>query len=303
MKVEPITPVFAARVTRIDLKAPLSEEQIRAIGAACDEHGMLVFPDQHLSTEELVVYGRHFGPIDTTLQTRLMNKFQTRLGNDEVSDISNLAVSGEVAPREHPQAVMNVGNRFWHSDRSFADLPDRYSIWSAFQVVDEGGETDFADLRAAYDTLDPVLKDFIADKHGVFYSHNTRDWLCIGDSNDERHAYPPVKWPMVRTHPGSKRKLIWCDSKVCRVVELSLPEGRAIIHELIEHIGEERHRYRHAWRPGDLVMVDNRCTLHRGRRFDLSLPRELRRVEIVDDVPSLGELSWEEWVPQPYAAA
>jgi alpha-ketoglutarate-dependent 2,4-dichlorophenoxyacetate dioxygenase len=301
MKVEPITPVFAARVTGIDLKGPLDDAAVRAIEAACDEHGMLVFPDQHLSTEELVAYGRRFGPIDTSLQQKLMNRFQTRLNNDEVSDISNLAITGEVAPPEHPQTIMNVGNRFWHSDRSFAHLPDRYSIWSAFTVVDEGGETDFADLRAAYDSLDPVLKEFIADKHAVFYSHNTRDWLCIGDSSEERHAYPPVKWPMVRTHPGSKRKLIWCDSKVCRIVELSLPEGRAIIHELIEHIGEERHRYRHSWRPGDLVMVDNRCTLHRGRRFDLSQPRELRRVEIVDDVPSLGELTWEEAVPQPYA--
>jgi alpha-ketoglutarate-dependent 2,4-dichlorophenoxyacetate dioxygenase len=90
---------------------------------------------------------------------------------------------------------------------------------------------------------------------------------------------------------------------VCRIVELSLPEGRAIVHELIEHIGEARHRYRHRWTAGEVVMVDNRCTLHRGRRFDLSQPRELRRVEIVDDVPSLGELSWEEAVPQPYAAA
>ncbi len=300
MKVEPITPVFAARVTGVDLKA-LDDAAARAIEAACDEHGMLVFPGQHLSTEQLVAFGRRYGPIDTTLQTRLMNKFQTRLGNDEVSDISNLAISGEVAPREHPQTVMNVSNRFWHSDRSFAHYPDRYSIWSAVTAVDKGGETDFADLRAAYDDLDEDLKALIADKIAVFYSHNSRYWLMIGDSDEERHAYPPVKWPMIRTHPGSKRKLLWCDSKVCRILDMPLPEARAILHELIEHIGEERHRYRHSWSAGDVVMVDNRCTLHRGRRFDLSQPRELRRVEIVDDFPSLGELSWEEAVPQPYA--
>lgn len=303
MKVEPITPVFGGSVSEVDLKGPLDDAAIRAIGAACDEYGVLVFRDQFLSTEQLVAFGRQFGPIDTSLQQRLMNRFQTRLGNDEVSDISNIAMNGEVAPREHAQTVMNVSNRFWHSDRSFAHYPDRYSIWSAVKVVEKGGETDFADLRAAYDDLDPDLKAVIADKIAVFYSHNSRDWLCIGDSDAERHAYPPVKWPMVRTHPGSGRKLLWCDSKVCRILDMPLPECRALLHELIEHIGEERHRYRHVWRNGDVLIVDNRCTLHRGRRFDLNEPRELRRVEIVDDVPSLGELVWEEAVPQPYAVA
>ncbi len=294
MNVDPITPSFAAVCTGVDLKAPLDAAAVSAIAAAGDRYGLLVFPGQFLETDQLVTFGRYFGPLDSSLQQKLMNRFQTRLNNDEVSDISNLAVSGAVAPRDHPQVAMNVGNRFWHSDRSFADYPDRYSIWSGITAVNKGGETEFADLRAAWDSLDEDLRAMIVDKIAIFHSHNTRDWLGFRDSEDERRAYPPVKWPMVRTHPGSGRKLLWCDSKVTRIEGLSLPESRALVHELIEHIGQRQHVYSHIWTAGDVVMSDNRCTLHRGRRFDLSEPREMRRVEVVDDVHSLGEITLDE---------
>ncbi len=193
-----------------------------------------------------------------------------------------------MAAADHWQTITTIGNRFWHSDGSYKELPIRYSILNAVTAVAHGGETQYADLRAAYDALDEATQALIADKVGRFWSHNTRDQLKIADSEAERSAFPKSRWPMVRTHPGSGRKVLWCDSKCCEIEGMSLPEGRALVHELIEHVGQRERVYSHAWRPGDLVMADNRATVHRGRRFDHAERREMRRVETVDDVRSLG---------------
>lgn len=286
-----ITPVqgdFVARVTGIDLSQPLTPADRDAIVAACDAYGVLVFPDQLLEKEALVAFGAAFGAVDTTLQKKLLNHVQNRLGTDEVTDISNVDAEGKVAGPEHWQTITTVGNRFWHSDGSYKDQPIRYSILNAVTAVEKGGATQYADLRAAHDSLDPDTRDWIAGLVGQFWSHNTRDWLKIPDTEAERSAFPKARWPLVRTHPGSGRKVLWCDSKVYAIEGLPLPEGRALAHELIEHIGQREHVYSHEWRPGDLIMADNRCTVHRGRRFDHRERREMRRVETTDDARSLG---------------
>jgi alpha-ketoglutarate-dependent 2,4-dichlorophenoxyacetate dioxygenase len=288
LEITPLRGDFVARVTGIDLGEPVTAADRTAIVAACDRYGVLVFPGQHLTKEALVQFGAGFGEVDTTLQTKLLNRIQNRLGTNEVTDISNLDAEGKVASAEHWQTITTIGNRFWHSDGSYKDLPIRYSILNAVTAVGYGGETQYADLRAAYDSLDEVTKELIADKIGLFWSHNTRDQLRIADSEDERGAFPKVRWPLVRTHPGSGRKVLWCDSKTFAIEGLSLPEGRALVHELIEHIGQREHVYSHKWQPGDLVMADNRSAVHRGRRFVHSERREMRRVETNDDVHSLG---------------
>lgn len=288
VKFEAVMPEFVARVTGIDLRQAVSPQDRQAIIDGADKYAVLVFPGQHLSKEELVAFGHNFGEIDTTLQKKLLNHIQNRLGTDEVTDISNLDAEGKVAGPDHWQTITTVGNRFWHSDGSYKDLPIRYSILNAVTAVGYGGETQYADLRAAYDALDDVTRELIADKVGHFWSHNTRDWLKIPDTEAERSAFPRSRWPLVRTHPGSGRKVLWCDSKVCEIEGMSVPEGRALAHELIEHIGQRERVYSHKWEAGDLVMYDNRATVHRGRRFIHSEPREMRRVETVDDVRSLG---------------
>src|SRR5690606_32011117 len=156
-------------------------------------------------------------------------------------------------------------------------------------AVSWGGATEYADLRAAYDSLDDRTRELISDRTATFYSHFTRQWLGIDDGPPELRTYPPVRWPMVRTHPTTGRKVIWCDSKVCEISGMSIPEGRALAHELVEHIGQREHVYRHEWRADDVVFWDNRSVLHRGRRFDLSERREMRRVSIVDDSTALGQ--------------
>jgi len=283
-----VNPDFVAVATGVDLRQPLTADMREAIVNACDRYAVLVFPGQRLAKEELVAFGKAFGEVDTTLQKKLLNHIQNRLGTDEVTDISNLDAEGKVAGPEHWQTITTVGNRFWHSDGSYKHTPIRYSILNAVTAVSRGGETQYADLRAAYDNLDDATRALIAGKVGVFWSHNTRDQLKIPDSEAERGAFPKARWPLVRTHPGSGRKVLWCDSKVYAIEGMPLPEGRALVHELIEHIGQREHVYSHAWRPGDLVMYDNRATVHRGRRFDHAEPREMRRVETIDDATSLG---------------
>lgn len=288
MKVEALSQEFGAVVRGIDLSQPLAAEQIEAIERTIWRYGVLVFPDQPITAEQQVRFAESFGPLDTGLQTKILNKVQERLKNSAITDISNVNSDGEVAKRTEKMALLNIGNMFWHTDASYEHHPYRYSILAAQSVASWGGQTEFADLRDAYDALDDRTKALIADKTATFYSHNTRDLLGFNDSEEDRTAYPPVRWPLVRTHPGSGRKVLWVDSKVTAISGLSIPEGRALVHELIEHIGQRERVYGHSWTPGDVVMWDNRSVLHRGRRFDLSERREMRRVSTVDDSSSLG---------------
>ena len=288
LQIEPYAANFVAVVRGIDMRRDLDQAEVDAIEKTISHYGVLVFPDQPVSAEEQLSFAEKFGPLDTGLQTKINNKVQVRFSNAAITDISNVDESGHVVKRDDKMTLLNVGNMFWHSDASYEHHPYRYSILAAQSAVSWGGATEFADLRDAYDSLDARTKALIADKVATFYSHNTRDWLGINDSVEDRSAYPPVRWPMVRTHPGSKRKVLWVDSKVTEVSGLSVPEGKALIHELIEHIGQRERVYSHSWTPGDVIMWDNRSVLHRGRRFDFTERREMRRVSTVDDSASLG---------------
>lgn len=290
LQVEAVNADFAAVISGVELSGKLTPAEIDEIERTIWHYGVLVFHDQPLTMEEQVAFASQFGPLDTGLQTKLMNKTATRLGNDAVTDISNLDASGNIADRLHKMALMNVGNAYWHTDSSYEHHPFRYSILAAVTAVSWGGETQFADLRAAYDALDERTRALIADREATFWSHNTRHQLGIEDSQAEMRAYPPVRWPIVRTHPGSGRKVLWVDSKVTDISGMSVPEGRALAHELIEHISQRERVYSHVWRANDVVMWDNRSVLHRGRRFDLTERREMRRVSTKDDSSSLGEV-------------
>lgn len=294
MLVKALTPGFVAEISDIDLCQPLNDDQRDQIEKEIHTFAVLVFRRQPITPDQQVAFASRFGPLDTGLQTKLLNKVQTRLGHAALSDISNVNASGEVADRKHKQTIMTVGNMYWHSDASYEHHPFRYSILSSQAAASWGGHTQFADLRAAYDSLDERTKDLIRDKTAIFYANYTRDFLGIEDDEAQRRTYPPVRWPMVRTHPGSGRKVLWVDNKVFKVSGMSVPEGRVLVHELLEHIGQREHVYSHSWEAGDVVMWDNRSVLHRGRRFDLNERREMRRVSTVDDSSSLGEVSFDE---------
>lgn len=289
LQLQAVNDGFVAVAGGVNLGQPLSAEEVQDIHDAMDRFGVLVFHDQPLTQDQLVDLGAQLGPLDTSLQEKMMQRVQDRLKHASISDISNVDSGGNVADVNHKQAVMNVGNRFWHTDSAYDKRPFKYSILSAKTAVSWGGATEFADLRAAYDRLDERTRTLIEDRTATFYSHLTRQWLGIDDGSTELTTFPPVRWPLVRTHSTSGRKLIWCDSKVCQISGMSIPEGRALAHELIEHITLHDYVYAHQWRPHDVVFWDNRAVLHRGRRFDLSERREMRRVSTIDDSVALGE--------------
>jgi alpha-ketoglutarate-dependent 2,4-dichlorophenoxyacetate dioxygenase len=269
-------PLFAAEASGVDLRRPLEPAVVRAIEAAMDQHAVLVWRDQPFTEEQQVAFARQFGRLDIGL--RKARPGQHRFGYDELIDISNVTPQGEVAGRAHPKIVSNLANQLWHSDSSFQQPAARYSMLSAVVVPAEGGDTEFCDLRAAYGALSSEQKKEVENLSSQHYAFHTRLWL--GDTSyteEQLKSLPPVEWPLVRTHPGSGRKLLWVGAHATHIVGWSVAEGRMLLAELLEHATQREFVFRHRWRVGDLVMWDNRCTLHRGRRFDLSQRRELRR--------------------------
>tara|TARA_B110001454_G_scaffold218389_1_gene246209 strand:- start:2993 stop:3922 length:930 start_codon:yes stop_codon:yes gene_type:complete len=297
MQVLPFQNGFVAEISGIDLSQHIEAAQRDELVSHLDHYGVVVLHGQLLTNEQLVRLAQAFGPVATGLQEKLLHKVQMRIDDIAISDISNVDAAGSVADKLDKQAIMNVGNRFWHSDSSYETHPYRYSILTATTAVSRGGATEYADLRAAYDALDDDTKELIADKTATFYSHNVRQWLGIKDNPDDLRVFPPVKWPLVRVHPGSGRKVLWCDTKACEISGMSIPEGRALVHELVEHIGQRERVYAHYWRPGDVIIYDNRSVLHRGRRFDLNERREMRRVATLDDSSALCEASFDVAAP------
>lgn len=275
-KLKPLGPLFAAEASGVDLRKPLNPAAVRAIEKAMDRYAVLVFHDQPLSEDQQIAFARSFGPLNAGL--RKATGASTRFKYDEIIDISNVAQDGEVVAREDAKLVGAIANQLWHSDSSFQDAPIAYSMLSAVVVPAEGGETEFADLRAAYNALPGKIKREIEGRvarHSAFHSR-----FLLGDDRytaEQLKVFPSVDWPLVRMHPGSKRKVLFVGAHCTEILGMTVPEGRMFLADLIEHATQREFVHRHEWRSGDLVMWDNRCTLHRGRRYDLSQRRDLRR--------------------------
>ncbi len=266
---------FCAEASGVDLKN-VSAEEAKAIEKAMDQYAVLVWRGQPLTEDQQIAFARNFGPLDLGLKKARKNP--DRHARDEIIDISNVSPEGGVYDRGHAKIVSNLANQLWHSDSSFQKPAAKYSMLSAVVVPDEGGETEFADLRAAYDALSLNLKKQIQDLEAEHYAWHSREWLGDQVTPEQKAKFPPVRWPLARTHAGSGRKLLFVGIHCTQVAGMTLAEGRVLLADLLEHATQRAFVYRHVWRPGDLVMWDNRCTIHRGRRFDLSARRELRRV-------------------------
>ena len=281
LRFRPLHPLFAAEAEGVDLRRPLAADAVREIEAAMNRFAVLVWHQQPFSQDEQVAFARQFGPLDLGL--RKARRAGHRFDYEELIDISNVTAHGKVAARDHAKIVSNLANQLWHSDSSFQQPAAAYSMLSAVVVPEQGGDTEFCDLRAAYDALPEEQKKEIQDLESEHYAFHTRLWL--GDtsySEEQLKSFPPVRWPLVRTHPTSGRKVLWVGAHATRIVAWTLGEGRVLLADLLEHATQREFVYRHRWRVGDLVMWDNRCTLHRGRRFDLSQRRELRRTTTED---------------------
>jgi alpha-ketoglutarate-dependent 2,4-dichlorophenoxyacetate dioxygenase len=267
---------FAAEASGIDIGQPLKAADVRAIEAAMDEHAVLVFRNQPLTEDQQIGFARSLGPLDLGL--RKVKGGPHRFNHAELADISNVKVDGEVADREHAKIVGNVANQLWHSDSSFQKPRAKYSMLSAVVVPAMGGDTEFADLRLAWDALPEWRRRQVEPLTAVHYALHSR--LLLGDTNysdEQRKAIAPAHWPLVQTDPRTGRKILFVGIHACEVLGMTVAEGRMLLMDLIEHATQREFVYRHRWQVGDLVMWDNTATLHRGRWFDFAERRELRR--------------------------
>lgn len=281
LSLRPLHPLFVAEASGIDLRKPLTRTDARDIEAAMDRHAVLVWRGQPLSEDQQVAFSANFGPLDQGLKKA--RALPTRNRREETIDISNVDADGRVHRREHAKIVSNLANQLWHSDSSFQSMVAKYSMLSAVVVPAEGGQTEFADLRAAWDALPQALQKTVEGRVAQHFAFHSRLWL--GDTSyteDQLRGFPPVEWPLVRVHPGSRRRLLFVGIHCTHIVGMTVPEGRMLLADLLEHATQREFVYRHEWKAGDLVMWDNRATVHRGRHWDLSVPRELRRTTTED---------------------
>lgn len=288
IQVKKLHPLFVGEVSGVDLCEPVDAKTRDAIIRAWDEYGVLVFRDQSIDDEQQMAFTEGLGPLVTTSRT-LRPGFKPRL-DPRMSDISNLDEKNRVMGMNHQRRLQGISNRLWHTDNAFRSTPAKYSLLSARAVPSEGGETEFADMRAVYDALPEKTKAFIEDKvavHSLIYS---REVLGFADySPAERDGLPPARHAMVRTHPGSGRKALYVASYAYEIEGMPTPEARMLLHDLIERATQRQFVYTHTWRVGDIVMWDNRCTLHRARDFDMTQRRDLHRTAVVDDGPTVTE--------------
>ena len=288
MNITPLHPLFVGEVTGLDLAVDLSPAQVADVRAAMDKYAVLVFRDQHIDDAQQRRFSEHFGPLEVSRKLHRAG-YVPRL-DKHMSDISNLDENGRPLARDDYRLQSMYANRLWHTDSSFKRVPARYSVLAAVVLPQGGGgETEFADMRAAYDALDDATKERIKDYVCIHSIMNSRERLGFTNfDTGERDGLPPVPQVLVRTHPGSGRKSLYLASHAGSIDGLPVPEGRMILMDLMEHATQREYVYRHQWRPGDVVMWDNRCTMHRGRWHDPAVVRDMRRTTISDEVPTVA---------------
>jgi alpha-ketoglutarate-dependent 2,4-dichlorophenoxyacetate dioxygenase len=290
ISVRQLHPVFAAEISGIDLRERIDPSLVVELATALDRHAVLVFPGQDIDDEQQLAFGALFGPLETATFLHLKDRDHRRR-HQQINYVSNLDPDGRLLPGDDRIRMYQLANRLWHTDSSFKKIPGCYSLLHARIVPPNGGETEFADLRAAYDALPETMKsklDGLTAPHSLLHSNRQ---LGLPDfSAEERAAMPPAERPLVHRHPGSGRKTLYLASHASHIVGWPVPEGRVLLNDLIEFATQREFVYQHQWQRGDLVMWDNRCTMHRVRPYDeVHHRRELRRVMVQDTGKSLSQ--------------
>src|SRR5215470_11470018 len=278
--IKPIDPVgrsfFAGAVSGIDLTKPPSPQDVAAVHDGMDKFGVLVFHDQPISDDQQLVFSRALGPLEQA--TGDIAAPQDRRMSMDLNDISNLDKNNKILARDDRRRLFSLGNQLWHSDSSFKPVPAKYSMLSARTIPDADGNTEFADMRAAYDTLDEKTKREVQDlicSHSQIFSRGVLGFTDFTD--DERVKWAPVRHRLVRRHESSGRLSLYLSAHIGGIEGWPVPEARALLRDLTEHATQRQFVYAHVWRPHDLVMWDNRAMMHRARRYDATQVRDLHR--------------------------
>ena len=288
----PLADCFAGEVSGVDLQQPLGPKTVSAIESAMDRYAVLVFRDQNISDDEQLTFSQNFGPIESSIGGNITKLDQRRL-QVEFADVSNLDQNQDIYARDDRRRLFNLGNRLWHSDSSFRAVPAKYSLLSARSIPVNGPNTEYADMRAAYDALDDKTKAEVAElicEHSLMYS---RGQLGFTDfTEEEQKTFAPVRQVLVRTHPVTMRKSLFLASHAGTIVGWPMAEARIFLRDLIEYATQPQFVYVHHWRLHDLVMWDNRQTMHRVRRFnETENVRDVRRTTISSDRPTTAQVT------------
>jgi alpha-ketoglutarate-dependent 2,4-dichlorophenoxyacetate dioxygenase len=286
-----IHPVFVGEVTGVDIRQPLSPADVAAIEAGMDRYAVLVYHDQPITDEQQMTFTRYFGTIEDARGGNITKPEDKRLQTG-MNDVSNLGKDGRPLARDSRERAFNIGNMLWHSDSSFRPIPAKYSLLSARVVNPTGGNTEFADMRAAYDALDAATKTLIEDlicEHSLMYSRGLLGMLDYSD--EERAMFRPVPQRLVRTHPVTGRKSLYLSSHAGAIVGMPMAEARILLRDLTEHATQPAFVYVHRWTPDDLVMWDNRQMMHRVRRYDDTQPRDMRRTTVAGTAPTTAQVT------------
>jgi alpha-ketoglutarate-dependent 2,4-dichlorophenoxyacetate dioxygenase len=292
IEIRQVNPFFVAEIGGIDLSKSVDRPTVDAIWQAIDRYAVLVFRDQCLDDTQLRDFAGNFGALE--IGRAAARGGRRRLAHPEIGDISNLDEDGRLRDREDRRRLDSLGNRLWHTDASYMPVPVVLGMLHAVAVPPAnalgGGETEFADMRAAYDTLPEAMKaaiDGLVAEHDVFWSRGQIGFTEF--SPGEREQYPPSRQRLVRRHPGSQRKTLYLSAHASHIVDWPVPEGRLLLVDLNTHSTRPEFVYSHKWRVGDLVIWDNRCTMHRGRPHDDTYPRDLRRATTLEVCSTLDE--------------
>jgi len=280
---------FVGEVSGLDLRKPLTRDEAIEVEAGMDKYAVLVFHGQDITDEQQMAFALNFGERENPRGGNVTKKEDLRLDSG-LNDVSNLGKDGIPLAKDHRQHLFNLGNCLWHSDSSFRPIPAKFSLLSARVVNPKGGNTEFADMRAAYDALDDETKAEIEDlicEHSLMYSRGSLGFLDYSD--EEKQLFKPVLQRLVRTHPVHRRKSLYLSSHAGVVRGRSVPEGRLLLRDLTEHATQPEFVYVHKWTVHDLVMWDNRQTMHRVRRYDQSQPRDMRRATVAGTQPTVDQ--------------
>ncbi len=283
IEIRHLHPLFAAEVDGLDIGAAMDDATHRLIDSAINRYGVLVIHGKPTPEDQFLAFARRFGSITPPRNHR----GAARLKLAEIADLSNLDDNSEVRDRDDHRRIDALCNQLWHSDASFRPIRGALSMLHAHSIPPSGGDTEFVDLRVAYDRLDVSMKAMLQSleaEHSIFTSRAALGYTAFTDA--ERAAFPSARHRLVNLHVGSGRKTLFMGSHASHIANMPVPEGKLLLSELTEMATERHLVYTHKWRVGDVVIWDNRCTLHRGRRYeDTTYKRDLRRIT-TQDVPA-----------------
>lgn len=290
LQIRQLGPGFVGEASGLDLTKPLTPADIAAIDAGMDKYAVLIFHGQDFTDDTQLAFTQSLGPLETAVGFNIRVAGDQRLASPHFADVSNLDKDGKVFQRDDRRWQFAIGNRLWHSDSSFKAIPAKYSLLHARALPSKGGNTEFADMRQAWDSFDQETKDLcepLICEHSQMYSRAKLGFTQF--SAEELPRFKPVLQRLVRTHPSTGRKSIYLSSHAGKIVGWPEPEAKAFLMDLTEKATQREFTYSHKWQVGDLVMWDNRSTMHRSRPFPASEPRDVRRTTLMGDAPTVAQ--------------